>query len=229
MMVEDELYELVVAKYFHPNRITSQEFVRVAHQNHPILSQETLRSIYSQHYQAFIKNASRHHRKRHVMDSYLNRFNRGEPIHSIARSVGFSPVLLARNFLQGILGTTNKKQLSGYIRCPETIPDERLRREITLCCECDDQYSPAANKARLAMGQAYERRLNECLAEAKIPFSGEDQLRAEGYARTPDARLLVPIAVNGQLVTWIDSKAMFGDATTHELHRKTQFAGYCRR
>ena len=66
-----------------------------------------------------------------------------------------------------------------------------------------------------------------------IPFETEDDLRRKGYSKTPDVRLLVPIALplpNGkhQIINWIDSKAMFGDY--YAFHQnKNQLTGYLNR
>jgi len=53
----------------------------------------------------------------------------------------------------------------------------------------------------------------------------EEDLRAKGYPRTPDAVLAREMQVGGRRVRWIDSKAMFGDAHSHLQHSE-QLAAY---
>jgi hypothetical protein len=67
------------------------------------------------------------------------------------------------------------------------------------------------------------------LREAGIAFRGEEELRAEGQAKTPDVKLDVPIAVKGRIVNWIDSKASFCDQWTYKNKGLEQFQGYVNR
>jgi hypothetical protein len=54
-----------------------------------------------------------------------------------------------------------------------------------------------------------------------VPFETESSLRTRGAYKTPDVRLIVPMAMKGptgswHVITWMDSKAMFGDLDTFE-------------
>ncbi|PSC74291.1 NAD(P)-binding [Micractinium conductrix] len=105
----------------------------------------------------------------------------------------------------------------------------RLQRDVEACVLCDRCYSPASDAARHAAGNAYEERLNAALAAAGVAFWTEDQLRSRGYHKTPDARLQVPIAVQGHIVNWIDSKATFGDDKLHRQQTAEQYERYVNR
>jgi hypothetical protein len=75
-------------------------------------------------------------------------------------------------------------------------------------------------------GLEYEYILYEKLRSTGIPFQTEDELRAKGYPKTPDVKLVFPISVNGFVVNWIDSKASFGDEYCHKSNLQEQFWSY---
>ena len=79
------------------------------------------------------------------------------------------------------------------------------------------------------MGQEYEVKLQCYLKERNIPFRNEDQLRTRGYDKTPDVKLEIPIAVNGYVINWIESKARFGNKDIHKRYIKEQFLSYWNR
>jgi hypothetical protein len=66
-----------------------------------------------------------------------------------------------------------------------------------------------------------------------IPFETEANLRARGTAKTPDALLRAPVAIHHsgewKIINWIDSKALFGDATTHRQSVVPQAESYLHR
>ena len=63
------------------------------------------------------------------MSEYLARYEAGEHIAAIAASVQYSPYLLARQFVEALL-CVDKKAMSKTMKCPDTIPDARLRLEV---------------------------------------------------------------------------------------------------
>jgi hypothetical protein len=62
-----------------------------------------------------------------------------------------------------------------------------------------------------------------------IPFRDEEHLRQHGFDKTPDIKLEIPFAVDGFIVNWIESKALFGDKEGHNTYFKDQYLSYWNR
>ncbi|KAF5842604.1 hypothetical protein DUNSADRAFT_6454 [Dunaliella salina] len=116
----------------------------------------------------------------------------------------------------------------------------RLQLDVTRSSLADCCYSPYADIAKQATGIEFELLLAEKLKAAGLDFFWtEDDLRNQGYYKTPDVRLQVPIAVRDKrahprgdgwrIVTWIDSKATFGDDRTHSKQYEEQYSTYVNR
>ncbi|XP_047509978.1 CDAN1-interacting nuclease 1 isoform X2 [Pieris napi] len=93
----------------------------------------------------------------------------------------------------------------------------------------DNQYGPYADIIKQSIGLEYELRLEQELKTMNITFSDESILRLRGYDKTPDFKLDVPIAVDGFVVNWIESKALFGDEENHLGYLKEQLICYWNR
>ncbi|KAM3956548.1 CDAN1-interacting nuclease 1-like, partial [Aphomia sociella] len=93
----------------------------------------------------------------------------------------------------------------------------------------DNQYGPYIDIIRQSIGLEYELRLERELRLLNITFSDENLLRSRGYDKTPDFKLDVPIAVDGFIVNWVESKALFGDDENHSGYLKEQLSCYYNR
>lgn len=75
----------------------------------------------------------------------------------------------------------------------------------------------------------YEIRLNRSLNELGLAFRDEEQLRKFGYDKTPDVKLEIPVAIDGFIIHWIESKAVFGSEEVHSDYVKNQYSSYWNR
>ena len=187
-------------------------------------------SIYLQQHKYAIKRDARTHKKR--LASYLQRLRNGENIVALAKSVKFPRYMLLKYLIKdtNLLGDRRKKFVG---TAGHDIEDPLIRRAVQEAAAADTYCSPAADLVRLNVGVEFELILQIKLQKLGIAFQSEDQMRDEGRSKTPDIRLIVPIAVfkpnqKPHVVNWIDSKAMFGDPHTHE-ENQNQLQGYVNR
>jgi len=198
------------------------------------VTHDTLLSIYSQKIQEFTRKTLHFHKKPHVMTRYFQMYQEGSSIVDIATQADLSPCLMARLILESYFLSSDiekhkiKSQISHIMKDPSLLEDERLRKELELCIERDDNYSPLIDKLKRVTGEKYETLLCEKLRSVDVPFMDEEEMRASGYPKTPDAKLLIPFAVNGFVVNWVDSKASFCDDFSMQTARD-QFLSYVNR
>ncbi|XP_046712348.1 CDAN1-interacting nuclease 1 isoform X3 [Silurus meridionalis] len=203
-------------------------------------SQSTLLSIFSQEYQKRMKRTLvKHHAD--VIEDYYQRYRSEASKHpsdpvllELANEVDLSPSLLARLLLERFLeehsGSASSKQvLNSMLREPSLIPDVQLAIHVEQCTINDCCYGPLVDCIKHSIGQEHEEILREKLREKNLSFLDENQLRAKGYDKTPDIILEVPIAVEGHIVHWIESKASFGDEQSHRTYLNEQFWSYWNR
>jgi hypothetical protein len=71
--------------------------------------------------------------------------------------------------------------------------------------------------------------LEERVKETGLSYKTENKLRGVGVDKTPDIILSVPVAVDGFVINWIESKALFADYKLHQEFKKNQFKNYINR
>ncbi len=127
-------------------------------------------------------------------------------ILNMAHEHGLSPILMVRLILEGLIKTNsielidfvennetgdsgltennNKKKekitISQIIRETNMLKDGRLACEIIECCAMDDDYGPIIDSIKNLSGFKYERMLENILAEKRIAFIKESELREKG-------------------------------------------------
>nr|XP_056707251.1 CDAN1-interacting nuclease 1 isoform X2 [Euleptes europaea] len=185
----------------------------------PGQSQSTLLSIFSQEYQKQIKRKHAKHHTPEVTDAYYQRYlngvskNAASPVLlELANEVDFAPSLMARivleRFLQEQDGLTPSKTLiNSMLRDPSQIPDGVLANQVYQCTVNDYCYGPLVDCIKHAIGHEHEVLLQEMLLDKNISF----------------------LTVEGHIIHWIESKASFGDESSHQAYLHDQFWSYWNR
>ncbi|XP_070971359.1 CDAN1-interacting nuclease 1 [Oncorhynchus clarkii lewisi] len=219
----------------------TRQCMTILRQRFPNHSQSTLLSIFSLEYQKRTKRTMSRHQAPDSIESYYQRYlseAKARPsvpvLLELANEVDLSPALMARiivdRFLQDQEGGVSSKQvLNNMLREPSLIPDQALANHVYQCTINDCCYGPLVDCIKHAIGQEAEVLLRDKLKERNLSFLDENQLRTKGYDKTPDIILEVPIAVEGHIVHWIESKASFGDDHSHRTYLNEQFWSYWNR
>ncbi|OWR44881.1 CDAN1-interacting nuclease 1 [Danaus plexippus] len=196
------------------------------------LPNETLGSIISLLVQRAMKQS---YRKSPVISSkYYELYEemmkdnkKGDVILRLADSQGISPALFVRSLLQNAY--TDSVAVKKYIKDTTLIENKDLAYQVFMGIMHDNRYGPHLDIMRQSIGLEYELRLERELRLMNISFSDESVLRLRGYDKTPDFKLDVPIAVDGFIVNWIESKALFADDENHLGYLKEQLMCYWNR
>ncbi|CAH0690214.1 unnamed protein product [Spodoptera exigua] len=196
------------------------------------LPQTTLGSIISSLVQRSMKHS---YRKSPQISSKYHEFYEGlmrdkskeNVILQLSDCQGISPALFARSLLQGVYSDSSLAKKC--IKDTTLIEEKDLAYQVFMGIMNDNQYGPYADIIKQSIGLEYELRLERELRLMNITFSDESVLRSRGYDKTPDFKLDVPIAVDGFIVNWIESKALFGDEENHSGYLKEQLTCYWNR
>jgi hypothetical protein len=151
----------------------------------------------------------------------LRQWKKGKSIVEIARKNDIPATLMVSMLLKE-MGIPKK----GFIRNLEEQPEGRLKKEVIAALDSDFFFSPKAHDMHAEKGKMGEAILAEWLDECGISYRSEDDLREEGFLKTPDFLLDEEIEIDGVTIFWIESKALFGDEKEHEYYIKKQFRDY---
>jgi hypothetical protein len=246
LLNKQELYELVCKEV--------ERFHRESNNGYSSLKYETFTSIYStlKRRQMF-KSSSNQWRK--LKDSSVNLSQRYKELSEFSESKENllirmsnefnlnSPVLMARLILDGFIRlgqlelvdnldylSKEKIQLSLLIKETQLLKDGRLACELLEACFLDDDYGPSIDLIKNLIGIEYEQKLEKILVDNRLNFIKEEELREKGFDKTPDFKLDIPICLtDGTMISWIDSKATFGDEQSHTEYYESQFKYYLNR
>ncbi|XP_016888361.1 CDAN1-interacting nuclease 1 [Cynoglossus semilaevis] len=222
----------------------TRQCMKMLKERFPNHSQSTLLSIFSLEYQKRTKRTISRHHAPDVIESHYQRYlseSKARPtapvLLELANEVDLSPALMARiildRFLQDLEGETREYHFSISHSVLSVIPSIILSHNISSpsfqCTINDCCYGPLVDCIKHAIGQEHEVLLRDKLKERNLSYLDENQLRTMGYDKTPDIILEVPIAVEGHIVHWIESKASFGDDHSHRTYLNEQFWSYWNR
>lgn len=230
----------IIRDYDGANVCPWREVDYILKQRFPDVSADTLGSIYSLEYQ---KKMKKNHQKfskagEKLYKKYQKEADSGEKpgiLLRLADSIDLSPALLARIILEqhheqmSDEEEASRNAITKLMRDTTLIKNKELAYEVYLCIIHDDQYGPVTDCIKHSIGQEYELCLQRMVRNANIPFKDEEQLRTCGYDKTPDVKLELPVAVDGFVVNWIESKALFGDEANHKTYIKEQYLSYWNR
>lgn len=107
--------------------------------------------------------------------------------------------------------------------------DPLLHSNLLHCLQTDFLTSPLTDQFRHQIGVEKEVYMHRRLTEMGIHFHSEAAMRAAGYPKTPDALLAYPVEIDGHIVNWIESKALFSDFPTHQTYQRDQYWPYYNR
>lgn len=207
---------------------------------------ETLRSIYSQIMQGKMKRTLAAHQKPAAVKEFVKKYNtrikgneRKPVLIEIAQEGDISPALLARIILENYLQQkvnqeedsykVSKSEVTRLMKKPYLIDDGPLSIQVQLCNLKDPCYGPYVEAIKHSIGIEKEILLAHKLKEYGFDFLTEEDMRMKGYDKTPDVRLEIPFAWNGNIINWIESKASFGDERSHNQYLRDQYFSYINR
>ncbi len=178
-----------------------------------ILSQKIVSNVKKTH--GRIKSKS----KKHALE-----WNRGDAILNIATKNNIPATLMASMILKEM--GHSKKYINGMFKDPNRIQTQRLKDEVVQALNSDYFFSPRAHQIQTKKGKMGENVIERWLDNHNIEYRNENELRDSGVTKTPDCVLDEPLNIDGTEVSWIESKALFGDEAEHKHYSNKQFKHY---
>jgi hypothetical protein len=212
MRMDIETYNKIYDSLESVNDVESvaEQFSQPIGTIYSILNQKTVTKV-KRNFSRVKNNSARH----------LRQWKKGKSITEIARKNDIPATLMVSMLLKEM--DIPKK---GFIRNLDEYPDGRLKKEVMDAMESDIFFSPKAHDLHAEKGEMGESLLATWLTERGLTYRSENDLRAEGFTKTPDFLLDEPLDVDGVQVSWIESKALFGDEKEHAYYIKKQFREY---
>ncbi|CAG9762056.1 unnamed protein product [Ceutorhynchus assimilis] len=216
----------------------STNCARKLQETFPNISTDTLYSILCLEYQRKMKcnyGKSQSNRNRYwdLFNKGLKTQDRPGILLKLSEMFDIPPCLMAKLILQKYFDDQDESSstvnVNNYLKNTYTIPDAEIAYEVFLCTVFDNLYSPIADAMKMSLGQQYEIKLHKEAIQLGLAFRDEEYLRKSGYDKTPDLKLEVPVAIDGFVINWIESKALFADEEVHKDYMKSQYLSYWNR
>lgn len=207
-----ETYNMIYERLETVDDIESvaEEFVQPLGTIHSILNQKVVTKV-KRNFSKVKNKSPRHYRQ----------WKKGKSISEIAKKNEIPATLMVSMLLKEM--DIPKK---GFIRNLDNYPDGRLKKEVLEAMEFDYFFSSKAHDMHAEKGELGESVLATWLTENGLTYRSENDLRAEGFTKTPDFLLDEEIEIDAVQVSWIESKALFGDKREHAHYIKKQFREY---
>lgn len=185
------------------------------------MNRELLLIVYTQR---VVRDATkRYYRVKNRADRLEWQWKNGTQLLQLANRENFPPILLSLILMRHI-GYTRKEYWK-FVKNPDKIGNPRLRREIADVVRNDIIYSPAGMDVQYERGVKGESRLADWLDRNNISYRREDELKGE-FKKTPDFLLDEPLIIDEVEISWIESKANFGDVLEIRKNMKKQLIPY---
>ncbi|MGP8337601.1 MAG: C15orf41 family protein [Methanosarcinaceae archaeon] len=165
-----------------------------------------------------------HNRIKSQSEKHVIAWNRGDTILNIANRNEIPATLMASMILKEM--GHSKKYINGMFKDPNNIQQQRLRNEIIQALDSDYFFSPRAHRIQIEKSKIGESIIEKWLESHNIGYRNENELRNSNMTRTPDCVLDTALIINDTEVSWIESKALFGDETEHKHYYSKQFKHY---
>ncbi|KAN0035909.1 hypothetical protein ACTA71_005202 [Dictyostelium dimigraforme] len=235
-------------------KLSDKDDVTYLKTQYPEIPYSTLIAIFSQKRTKIYRQIC-YKKTPNIRQYYLSFLNNGSTFLELSSQLGLSSSIFARQLLshiiendQDCLFTNNGNEIiekktetelykilteikdttiiiKKIFKNPSLIENLKLRKNIYQSIYNDDNCSPLINQIRSSTGSEYEYLLQEKLFKLNIPYLTENQLRKDGYPKTPDIKLEIPISFKGFVINWIESKASFCDDNNLKITRD-QIIGY---
>lgn len=152
----------------------------------------------------------------------LKQWKKGKSLLKLSEERRFSPVLIS-SFILRENGAT-KKEFYEYLRHPHSIRDPRIKKELLEVLAEEVVYSPEAIEIQRRNGKAAEAKIGEWLDLLGVSYITEREVR-ELYKKTPDFLMQEKFSLQSHSISWVESKASFGDTIQmkSDYHRQLKY------
>lgn len=145
----------------------------------------------------------------------------GKSFMELSRELDFPPVLTASIILKHM--GMGRREFWKLLKSRKKAPNKRITRELKEAVEEDFLYSPWAHELQRRRADVGEEILMEWLESMNVEFIRENDA---SNRLTPDFLLKEEVSLDGRRISWVESKASFGDRREFARHMRRQLTPY---